>query len=168
MGKVLEWLESNKLVLYGVAFISMVIKFLLPQSGNLVLLDEGIGIMVILTVVLLVIIKAHEFRDIKDLWIVVGRWLVVAICIVVSIWKVAAFGLDMVNGTTVTELQECTVSKFQGTSGVTSLHYKLSGIDSEGNRQTYEIGSGEYMRYDGVSSITVEYYPCTERIKAFY
>ena len=165
MGKVLEWLESKKLVLYGVAFISMVIKFLLPQSGNLVLLDECMGIVVVFTVILLILVKAHELRDLKVMWIVVARWLVVVACIVVSIWKVATFGMDIVNGTTVMELQECTISKFQGTSGVISLHYKLSGIDTEGNRRTYEIGSKEYTQYNGVNHITIEYYPYTGRIK---
>lgn len=61
-------------------------------------------------------------------------------------------------------LTDVSVSRYQGPSGIISLHYYLQGTDNEEKTKRLEISSQEYEQYKNIRNVCVEYYPRTKRV----
>lgn len=72
--------------------------------------------------------------------------------------------MDLITGPKVVTLYNSSLSKLQGTKGLSSLHYYLNGQDSEGNNYKIEISGRDYTRIGRQDSITVTYYENTDRL----
>ena len=166
--KTLVWLKSKDWILWVVAAILLMSRFFLPQTGDLVLVSEGANVVLIFGTIPLFVPKLRACKGKKDLQAIFWVWAFFIGFGIFGVWNATALGMDIVGGTEVMEITECSVSKYRGGRRLSFQHYKLHGIDNEGNRQIYEIDSEDYTRYKLSENITIEYYPHTERIKAFY
>ena len=168
MKKILEWLKSKDWILWVVAAILLMSMDYLPQTGDLVLVSEGANVVVIFGIILLLVPKLRACKGKKDLQAIFWVWAFFIGFGMFGVWNATALGMDIVGGTEVMEITECSMSKYRGGRSLAFQHYNLHGIDNEGNRQIYEIDSEDYTRYKLSENITIEYYPHTDRIKAFY
>ena len=107
---------------------------LLPETGNLVLLDE--------------------FCDVAVIWIV---------CIAVALWFSKDIGLDLAAGPQTATLTDIQLSKAQAHTGIFSHHYYLTGSDNNGVTLRAEITGEEYSRLPQGGTVTIEYYDTRER-----
>ena len=92
------------------------------------------------------------------------RVVVIAGCVVIGVLFTGNTALDLVSGPVTTRLTDIQVSRSQAHTGIFSLHYYLTGTDSQEERIRLEISGDDYTRLSGSNSVTVEYYRHTGRI----
>lgn len=93
-----------------------------------------------------------------------ARGVVIAACVVIGVVFTRSAALDLVSGPETTQLTDIQVSRSQAHTGIFSLHYYLTGTNSQGERVRLEISGDDYTRLSGSNSVTVEYYRHTGRI----
>jgi hypothetical protein len=125
--------------------VGLVGEFLIPNTGELALLDELLGAIFLLAV------GAELLKMTINLW-KTSQWfhrlLFCALTIVflgVGAWVVKDVALDLAQGSTTIHLSHCTVDK---TRRIRSFHvrYYLYGTDDSGKRHRFKITSEEYYR----------------------
>ena len=142
-----RWWRENLIVSYILtALVFLYFLLMLIIRRNLVYL-----VLEILPVLLLLLIRAKVSRAIK---VEKERYQV----------NYGSTALDLVSGPVTTRLTDIQVSRSQAHTGIFSLHYYLTGTDSQEERIRLEISGDDYTRLSGSNSVTVEYYRHTGRI----
>lgn len=136
----------------------------MPKTGALVMIDEICDVLAIWTVCIYVIVRIIQSRGEFSASVKAARVVVIAACVVIGILFTGNIALDLVSGPVTTQLTDIQVSRSQAHTGIFSLHYYLTGTDSQGERVRLEISGDDYTRLSGSNSVTVEYYRHTGRI----
>lgn len=147
-------------IVFGSCFaISLLGSFIMPKTGRYVLWDEFFDVAILCIIVAYMIYR---------LVVVIGRKIIRNIIIVGGIILCVLFvkntAIDMFSGTEEIYLTDVSVSRYQGPSGIISLHYYLQGTDNEEKTKRLEISSQEYEQYKNIRNVYVEYYPRTKRV----
>ena len=138
-----------------------------PKAGPLGMVDEiwdGIANWTALIYVSVRIRRGIRGRGPFPASVKAARIFVIAVCVVVGVLFARSTALDLVSGPETAQLTDIQVSRSQAHTGIFSLHYYLTGTDSQGERVRLEISGDDYARLSGSSSVTVEYYRHTGRI----
>nr|WP_303182166.1 hypothetical protein [Lachnoclostridium phocaeense] len=136
----------------------------MPKTGVLIMVDELCDVLAIWTVCIYVIVKIIKSRGKISGSVKVARILVIAACVMIGVLFTRSTALDLVSGPETTQLTDIQVSRSQAHTSIFSLHYYLTGTDSQGERVRLEISGDDYTRLSGSNSVTVEYYRHTGRI----
>ena len=139
MGKSGRKIKNHEIILCILVLAVIAAGLLLPETGNLVLLDE--------------------FCDVAVIWIE---------CIAVALWFSKDIGLDLAAGPQTATLTDIQLSKAQAHTGIFSHHYYLTGSDNNGVTLRAEITGEEYSRLPQGGTVTIEYYEHTRRIVKVY
>ncbi len=164
-------MEKNKskiftkdIIFYVVAFVVLIIKFILPESGKYALLDEGFTVILVWFICTYIIMSIKKMEKAVNATQKILRVAVIIVSIVSSIWFPANVVMDIVNGTQQIHLYDTEVEKTQGRYGIISLHYYLVGKDEAGNKVRFEISGEDYSAFSDIDEVTVEYYKYTDRV----
>lgn len=141
---------------------------LLPETGNLVLLDEFCDVAVIWIVCIYVIVRALRNRTALPFSGRAAGVAAVIVCIAVALWFSKDIGLDLAAGPQTATLTDIQLSKAQAHTGIFSHHYYLTGSDNNGVTLRAEITGEEYSRLPQGGTVTIEYYEHTRRIVKVY
>ena len=144
---------------------------LLPETGNLVLLDEFCDVAVIWIVWIVciyVIVRALRNRTALPFSGRAAGVAAVIVCIAVALWFSKDIGLDLAAGPQTATLTDIQLSKAQAHTGIFSHHYYLTGSDNNGVTLRAEITGEEYSRLPQGGTVTIEYYEHTRRIVKVY
>ncbi len=144
-------------------------KFLLPKSGELVLLDELFDVLFIVVIFGYVIYKSiltikrkTNSRNIFAIFIII-------ICLSISIFFSINLILDIINGSSEIQLYNCKVIK-RASGRILDFQYYIDGEDSNGNRYRMEISSDDANKIANNTSdhFYIKYYKNTERVILIY
>lgn len=141
---------------------------LLPETGNLALLDELCDVAVIWIVCIYVIVRALRNRTALPFSGRAAGAAAVIVCIAVALWFSKDIGLDLAAGPQTATLTDIQLSKAQAHTGIFSHHYYLTGSDNNGVTLRAEITGEEYSRLPQGGTVTIEYYEHTRRIVKVY
>lgn len=141
---------------------------LLPETGNLVLLDEFCDVAVIWIVCIYVIVRVLRNRTALPFSGRAAGVAAVIVCIAVALWFSKDIGLDLAAGPQTATLTDIQLSKAQAHTGIFSHHYYLTGSDNNGVTLRAEITGEEYSRLPQGGTVTIEYYEHTRRIVKVY
>ena len=136
---------------------------LLPETGNLVLLDEFCDVAVIWIVCIYVIVRVLRNRTALPFSGRAAGVAAVIVCIAVALWFSKDIGLDLAAGPQTATLTDIQLSGTQAHTGIFSHHYYLLGIDLQGEKIRVEISGQDYERLETAGSVLIEYYPNTKR-----
>ena len=92
------------------------------------------------------------------------RNIIMVCCIIICLWFSKGIALDVINGAKEETLSDVTVSRYQGPSGIISLHYYLVGTDESGDTIRLEISADDYSNLSMKRQIQVVYYENTRRV----
>ena len=157
-------IQTYEIILCIFVLAVVVVGLLMPKTGALVMVDEICDVLAIWTVCIYVIVRIIQSRGKFSGSVKAARILVVAACIVAGVLFTRSAALDLVSGPETIQLTDIQVSKSQAHTGIFSLHYYLTGTDSQGERIRLEISGDDYTRLSGSGSVTVEYYRHTGSI----
>lgn len=155
-------------IFYGIILFfviaCLVIYMCIPNIGNLVLVKEiiGIAIMILFEIAVLklffLIIKSKNYIN-----IVMISFVFIIIASVVCLKGNDVFK-DITSGPTNLTLYNCSVEKRSTLKGIFGLNYYLHGLDSEGEKYSFEISGSEFDALKGKREITIFCYMNTEKI----
>lgn len=168
MGKSGRKIKNHEIILCILVLAVIAAGLLLPETGNLVLLDEFCDVAVIWIVCIYVIVRVLRNRTALPFS---GRAVGVAaviVCIAVALWFSKDIGLDLAAGPQTATLTDIQLSKAQAHTGIFSHHYYLTGSDNNGVTLRAEITGEEYSRLPQGGTVTIEYYEHTRRIVKVY
>lgn len=157
-------IQTYEIILCVFVLAVVAAGLLMPKTGVFVIADEICDGLAIWIVCIYVMVKIIQSRGRFSGSVKVVRILVIAACVVSGVLFTGNTVLDLVSGPVTTQLTDIQVSSSQAHTGIFSLHYYLTGTDSQGKRVRLEISGDDYSRLSGSSSVTVEYYRHTERI----
>lgn len=160
-------IQTYEIILCIFVLTLVVAGMLMPKTGPLVMIDEVCDILVVWTVCIYVIVRIIQSRGRFPTSVKAARVLAIAACVVVGVLFMGSTALDLVSGPETVQLTDIQVSRSQAHTGVFSLHYYLTGTDSQGERVRLEISGDDYTRLSGSNSVTVEYYRHTGRITRY-
>lgn len=158
MGK--PGIKKFEVVLCILVLAAIAAGLLLPETGNLVLLDELCSILVIWIVCICVIIRViHNWKTGEKSTKTAGA-IIAAVCAAVCLWFTKDLAADLVSGTKTVMLTDIEVSESQAHTGIFSSHYYLMGTDPQGERIRVEISADDYTRtrLAGNASAVLVYY----------
>ncbi len=155
---------TKDIIFYVIAFVVLIIGFILPESGKFALLDEGFKVILIWLICTYAIVSIKRMEKAVNATQKILRIVVIIATIVISIWFSANLVRDIITGSQQVELNDVEVDKLEGRYGIISSHYYLIGNDENGNRVKFKISSNDYYELSGVKSVTVEYYEYTGRV----
>lgn len=157
-------IQTYEIILYIFILAVVAAGLLMPKTGPLVMIDEICDILAIWTVCIYVTARIIQSRGRFTTSVKASRILVIAACVVIGVLFAGNTTLDLVSGPETVQLTDIQVSRSQAHTGIFSLHYYLTGTDSQGERVRLEISGDDYTKLSGNSSVTVEYYIHTGRI----
>ena len=157
-------IQTYEIILCIFVLAAVAAGLLMPKTGPLVMIDEICDIVAIWTVCIYVIVRIIQSRGRFQASVKAARVLVIAACVAIGVLFTRSTALDLVSGPVTAQLTDIQVSRSQAHTGIFSLHYYLTGTDSQGERVRLEISGDDYTRLSGSSSVTVEYYRHTRRI----
>ncbi len=160
-------IQTYEVILCIFAIVVVASGLLMPKAGPLVMIDEICDVLAIWIICIYVTARIIKSRRQFSASVKAVRILVIAVCVVISVLFAGNPAIDLVSGTKTDKLTDIQVSKSQAHTGIFSLHYYLTGTDSEGKRIRLEISGDDYIRLSGSSSVVVEYYRHTGRIAEF-
>ena len=160
-------IQTYEIVLYIFVLAVVLVGLLMPKTGPLVMIDEICDILAVWTVCIYVIVRIIQSREQFQGSVKAVRMLVIAVCVVIGVLFARSTALDLVSGPETALLTDIQVSSSQAHTGIFSLHYYLTGTDSQGERVRLEISGDDYTRLSGSSNVTVEYYRHTGRIARY-
>lgn len=161
-------IQTYEIILCVFVLAVVAAGLLMPKTGAYVIVDEICDVLAVWTVCIYVIVKIVQSRGRFSGPVKVVRILVIAACVVISVLFTGNTALDLVSGPVTTQLTDIQVSRSQAHTGIFSLHYYLTGTDSQGERVRLEISGDDYRRLSGSSSVTVEYYKYTGRMVRYF
>ena len=141
-------------------------EVLLPESGNLVLLDETFDNFIIIIFLGYIIYKVAKVikknNGIKRVILI----LIIVICSGIIIYLPKNIILDVIQGPVRLQLYNTKIYK-RMTTRVVGLKYYVTGEDINGKRYSLEISSDDADRLSSkyfYQASTIEYYKNTERV----
>ena len=168
MGKSGRKIKNHEIVLCILVLAVIAAGLLLPETGNLVLLDEFCDVAVIWIVCIYVIVRVLRNRTALPFSGRAAGVAAVIVCIAVALWFSKDIGLDLAAGPQTATLTDIQLSKAQAHTGIFSHHYYLTGSDNNGVTLRAEITGEEYSRLPQGGTVTIEYYEHTRRIVKVY
>lgn len=168
MGKSGRKIKNHEIVLCILVLAVIAAGLLLPETGNLVLLDEFCDVAVIWIVCIYVIVRVLRNRTALPFSGRAAGVAAVIVCIAVALWFSKDLGLDLAAGPQTATLTDIQLSKAQAHTGIFSHHYYLTGSDNNGVTLRAEITGEEYSRLPQGGTVTIEYYEHTRRIVKVY
>lgn len=157
-------IKTHEIILSVLVIILVVAGVFLPKTGPLVMLDEICFVLVIWIVFVYVILRMIQSRKKFSGFQKAVKILCIGVCMVLCLVFTRSVALDLLSGTKIIQLKDIQVSKIQGHTGIFSLHYYLTGTDSQDTSVRLEISGDDYTRLSGSSNVTVEYFSHTGRI----
>ena len=167
MGKSGRKIKNHEIILCILVLAVIAAGLLLPETGNLVLLDE-FCVAVIWIVCIYVIVRVLRNRTALPFSGRAAGVAAVIVCIAVALWFSKDIGLDLAAGPQTATLTDIQLSKAQAHTGIFSHHYYLTGSDNNGVTLRAEITGEEYSRLPQGGTVTIEYYEHTRRIVKVY
>lgn len=164
MGKSGRKIKNHEIILCILVLAVIAAGLLLPETGNLVLLDEFCDVAVIWIVCIYVIVRVLRNRTALPFSGRAAGAAAVIVCIAVALWFSKDIGLDLAAGPQTATLTDIQLSKAQAHTGIFSHHYYLTGSDNNGVTLRAEITGEEYSRLPQGGTVTIEYYEHTRRI----
>lgn len=160
----LKKVKKYDLIFWVIALILAVGSVFIPKTGKTALIDSFVKLLFLWCIVIYVWIKVLKIKqDIKKVIIV---YIICSAVTIFGIWESKNLITDFITGPKEITLYDATVMQYTGNKGFISLHYYLSGYDSEGNRYMIQISSDDYdIIATGKQQITITYY---ENIKRLY
>lgn len=160
-------ISTTSLVFWiAVLVVLFVDIFLLPKSGNLVLLDETFDNFIIIIFLGYIIYKVAKVikknNGIKRVILI----LIIIICSGIIIYLPKNIILDVIQGPVRLQLYNTKIYK-RMTTRVVGLKYYVIGEDINGKRYSLEISSDDADRLSSkyfYQASTIEYYKNTERV----
>lgn len=168
MGKSGRKIKNHEIILCILVLAVIAAGLLLPETGNLALLDELCDVAVIWIVCIYVIVRALRNRTALPFSGRAAGAAAVIVCIAVALWFSKDIGLDLAAGPQTATLTDIQLSKAQAHTGIFSHHYYLTGSDNNGVTLRAEITGEEYSRLPQGGTVTIEYYEHTRRIVKVY
>ncbi|MDN0042729.1 hypothetical protein [Mediterraneibacter glycyrrhizinilyticus] len=168
MGKSGRKIKNHEIILCILVLAVIAAGLLLPETGNLVLLDEFCDVAVIWIVCIYVIVRVLRNRTALPFSGRAAGAAAVIVCIAVALWFSKDIGLDLAAGPQTATLTDIQLSKAQAHTGIFSHHYYLTGSDNNGVTLRAEITGEEYSRLPQGGTVTIEYYEHTRRIVKVY
>lgn len=168
MGKSGRKIKNHEIILCILVLAVIAAGLLLPETGNLVLLDEFCDVAVIWIVCIYVIVRVLRNRTALPFSGRAAGAPAVIVCIAVALWFSKDIGLDLAAGPQTATLTDIQLSKAQAHTGIFSHHYYLTGSDNNGVTLRAEITGEEYSRLPQGGTVTIEYYEHTRRIVKVY
>ena len=168
MGKSGRKIKNHEIILCILVLAVIAAGLLLPETGNLVLLDEFCDVAVIWIVCIYVIVRVLRNRTALPFSGRAAGAAAVIVCIAVALWFSKDIGLDLAAGPQTATLTDVQLSKAQAHTGIFSHHYYLTGSDNNGVTLRAEITGEEYIRLPQGGTVTIEYYEHTRRIVKVY
>ncbi len=168
MGKSGRKRKNHEIFLCILVLAVIAAGLLLPETGNLVLLDEFCDVAVIWIVCIYVIVRVLRNRTALPFSGRAAGVAAVIVCIAVALWFSKDIGLDLAAGPQTATLTDIQLSKAQAHTGIFSHHYYLTGSDNNGVTLRAEITGEEYSRLPQGGTVTIEYYEHTRRIVKVY
>ena len=168
MGKSGRKIKNHEIILCILVLAVIAAGLLLPETGNLVLLDEFCDVAVIWIVCIYVIVRVLRNRTALPFSGRAAGVAAVIVCIAVALWFSKDIGLDLAAGPQTATLTDIQLSKAQAHTGIFSHHYYLTGSDNNGVTLRAEITEEEYSRLPQGGTVTIEYYEHTRRIVKVY
>lgn len=139
--------------------ICILLWLVIPNQGPLALLDELLCVIILLcfavasvmgTVLILKTKKPRKVYRLRDFWwyqaLVTGGCAVV-FCIL-TIGCISDFSKDLAQGQQTIVLEECSISRSNGSD--ISRSYWLKGTTSDGERITFRISRSDYYRLEDI------------------
>ena len=161
-------IKKYEIILCILVLAAVAAGLLLPETGNLVLLDEFCDVAVIWIVCIYVIVRVLRNRTALPFSGRAAGVAAVIVCIAVALWFSKDIGLDLAAGPQTATLTDIQLSKAQAHTGIFSHHYYLTGSDNNGVTLRAEITGEEYSRLPQGGTVTIEYYEHTRRIVKVY
>ena len=155
--------KSEPFIIIILLLVFVVAGVILPNAGSLALADELAFVLLIWTLCVYLIIKTVRSESVKAKTTKGVRAVIIAVCIIASVLFSKNLVLDAVNGTETVYLQNIEVSRSQGTSGIFSQHYYVTGYNEDYDRIKIEITAEKYSILSGADSAVIEYYVHTGR-----
>ena len=168
MGKSGRKIKNHEIILCILVLAVIAAGLLLPETGNLALLDELCDVAVIWIVCIYVIVRVLRNRTALPFSGRAAGVAAVIVCIAVALWFSKDIGLDLAAGPQTATLTDIQLSKAQAHTGIFSHHYYLTGSDNNGVTLRAEITGEEYSRLPQGGTVTIEYYEHTRRIVKVY
>lgn len=168
MGKSGRKIKNHEIILCILVLAVIAAGLLLPETGNLALLDEFCDVAVIWVVCIYVIVRVLRNRTALPFSGRAAGAAAVIVCIAVALWFSKDIGLDLAAGPQTATLTDIQLSKAQAHTGIFSHHYYLTGSDNNGVTLRAEITGEEYSRLPQGGTVTIEYYEHTRRIVKVY
>ena len=168
MGKSGRKIKNHEIILCILVLAVIAAGLLLPETGNLVLLDEFCDVAVIWIVCIYVIVRVLRNRTALPFSGRAAGVAAVIVCIAVALWFSKDIGLDLAAGPQTATLTDIQLSKVQAHTGIFSHHYYLTGSDNNGVTLRAGITGEEYSRLPQGGTVTIEYYEHTRRIVKVY
>ena len=168
MGRSGRKIKNHEIILCILVLAVIAAGLLLPETGNLVLLDEFCDVAVIWIVCIYVIVRVLRNRTALPFSGRAAGVAAVIVCIAVALWFSKDIGLDLAAGPQTATLTDIQLSKAQAHTGIFSHHYYLTGSDNNGVTLRAEITGEEYSRLPQGGTVTIEYYEHTRRIVKVY
>lgn len=168
MGKSGRKIKNHEIILCILVLAVIAAGLLLPETGNLVLLDEFCDVAVIWIVCIYLIVRVLRNRTALPFSGRAAGVAAVIVCIAVALWFSKDIGLDLAAGPQTATLTDIQLSKAQAHTGIFSHHYYLTGSDNNGVTLRAEITGEEYSRLPQGGTVTIEYYEHTRRIVKVY
>lgn len=159
---------STKSLVFWIAVLVVLFVdiFLLPKSGNLVLLDETFDNLIIIIFLGYIIYKVANVikknNGIKRVILI----LIIVICSGIIIYLPKNIILDVIQGPVKLQLYNATIYKRMSTR-VVGLKYYVNGEDINGKRYSLEISGDDADRLSSkyfYQVSTIEYYKNTKRV----
>lgn len=158
-------IKKYKIRLGVLALIVIVMNFIIPKTGSLVLLDELCGVIIFILIGIWAVCRLADKGKKEE---TIGKVICILIAVISlagAVWLGSKIIRDLAAGPEIIRLTDLKVNHYQGHSGVFSSHYYMIGTDSQGEKFRAEISSRDYTGLYGKESVTIEYYRNTNRIR---
>lgn len=159
-----SWLKQKDIIFYVSVFVVIGAGLLFPKTGELSLIDELFDILIIWIAAIYIIYKLLRKGKLYDAKQKMVRNIIIVSSIAMCVWFSKGIVLDCVNGTKEEIFYDVTVSRYQGPSGIISLHYYLLGTNESGDKVRLEISADDYSKLSMKRQVQVEYYENTRRV----
>ena len=160
----LRKIKKYEIRLVVLALIVIVMNFIIPKTGPLVLLDELCGAAIFILIGIWAVCRLADKGKKEE---TIGKVICILIAVISlagAVWLGSKIICDLAAGPEIIRLTDLKVNHYQGHSGVFSSHYYMIGTDSQGEKFRAEISGKDYMELSGDNSVTVMYYRHTDRI----
>lgn len=163
MGRSERKIKKYEIILCILVLAVIAAGLLLPETGNLVLLDELCNAAVIWIACIFVIMRILRNRTALSFSGKAVGAAVVIVCMAAALWFSKDIVSDLAAGLQTATLTDIQLSGPQAHTGIFSHHYYLLGINSQGEKIRVEISGQDYERLETAGSVLIEYYPNTKR-----